>query len=484
MDTSLFKEMSLDTVSNSTSQLSYEGLTKDESQIQESDTHSSVGKTNVCDLKSEKVKVTDQNEDTVKVTGKQTAKTGSDLNINLNDLEDSSQEFSHSSDLSPNGVKGQGLDQFGLNMQASARSSNHESHITNSVENEGGNDGEHDNYIYIKFKNGKEVNYEMATSKKNFPSMTEDKPEVSGSTPGTSNSRPRIHVPRTRTNGLLQSEHEFFTEYLSEFEEFVDDEDDGERNPWEMSLQQLYGTERDILEILGNQGIFDLDSLPSRLQELSEPVYPCNEKEKGTCDICVDANVDIRKRLCCNNPVCEPCITEYLKNEVEQRNIRMQCISCNSYVHRDEILALLPVDTKEKYYQFLTDENKDPNVKTCPRCSVAQNRNDIVSLHSPEPKKRHKKKIKGLKVTCSKCALVWCFDCHAPWHQNIKCKEYKKGDKLVKSWAKEFSYGQKNAVKCPKCKVSDANRISCMFSVLSTHITHVQCLTTVAGFYY
>jgi hypothetical protein len=71
-------------------------------------------------------------------------------------------------------------------------------------------------------------------------------------------------------------------------------------------------------------------------------------------------------------------LKEYLKNEVKQRNVRIHCINCDSYVHRDEILALLPTELKEKYYQFLLEENKDPNIKTCPRCCMLQNKKDIL----------------------------------------------------------------------------------------------------------
>ena len=39
------------------------------------------------------------------------------------------------------------------------------------------------------------------------------------------------------------------------------------------------------------------------------------------------------------------------------------------------------------------------------------------------------------------------------WHEGVNCKEYKKGDKLLRHWASEIEHGQRNAQKCPKCKV-------------------------------
>lgn len=57
------------------------------------------------------------------------------------------------------------------------------------------------------------------------------------------------------------------------------------------------------------------------------------------------------------------------------------------------------------------------------------------------------------QIQCSKCELVWCFRCHAPWHEGLKCREYRKGDKLLRNWASVVEHGQRNAQKCPNCKV-------------------------------
>lgn len=57
------------------------------------------------------------------------------------------------------------------------------------------------------------------------------------------------------------------------------------------------------------------------------------------------------------------------------------------------------------------------------------------------------------RVQCSECNYHWCFKCHAPWHEGLSCKQYRKGDRLLKSWAKEKIHGQLNAQQCPKCKV-------------------------------
>ena len=58
-----------------------------------------------------------------------------------------------------------------------------------------------------------------------------------------------------------------------------------------------------------------------------------------------------------------------------------------------------------------------------------------------------------ISVTCTGCALEWCFPCQATWHAAITCKQFVQGDEQFKRWTKEFLYGQPNARKCPKCKV-------------------------------
>ena len=62
------------------------------------------------------------------------------------------------------------------------------------------------------------------------------------------------------------------------------------------------------------------------------------------------------------------------------------------------------------------------------------------------------------KVQCLECNLIWCFQCHSPWHDGIQCKEFRRGDRMLKKWAREVHYGQHNAQQCPSCKVCILHR--------------------------
>ncbi|VDH92713.1 Hypothetical predicted protein, partial [Mytilus galloprovincialis] len=316
---------------------------------------------------------------------------------------------------------------------------------------------EHDNYIFIKFKNDSDL---KLSGKSHFTLHPDNEASSSHSDAGRYDNE---MIPENLRDDSDEDDDNSNTEDYNDLYD-IDAEDeldyitdrlgDRFRNVFDQDDSFIQQFLEDI------QGLdMDFDGpIPWPMRQMldgqkQDPQYPCSSKIKGNCEICLSEDIDTRKRLCCSVPVCENCLQEYVKNEVEQRNVRLQCINCDSYVHRDEILALLPTELKDKFYRFLIEENKDPNVKTCPRCCLLQNKSEILPTLSPETlKKKKKNSAAGLKVICSRCGLTWCYDCHAPWHEDVKCKEFKKGDKLVKNWAKELSYGQKNAVRCPKCK--------------------------------
>lgn len=184
---------------------------------------------------------------------------------------------------------------------------------------------------------------------------------------------------------------------------------------------------------------------------------------EGECQICFEL-CKLQDRLCCGLPVCDNCMLLYLETQVNQRNLKIACINgtCSTFLYRDEVLGRLPDNLKKKFYKFLVDSNLDPKIKTCPRCS------QIYNLDKQDGQHRGKY---GLLVMCPECKLPWCFKCHAPWHSGVKCVEYKKGDKLLESWAKEHHYGSSNAQRCPKCKVFIQRNGGC------DHMMCTQCNT-------
>ena len=169
------------------------------------------------------------------------------------------------------------------------------------------------------------------------------------------------------------------------------------------------------------------------------------------CHICFE-DTRVEDRTCCGLQVCEDCFVHYLTRKVSEGITNIQCpnTDCSFQIHAFEIASRMPCrEMTRRFLQFLVDASSDPTTKTCPRCSETCT-TDETSL------KNRKVAKKGLRVTCQACALEWCFTCHAPWHERLTCKEYRRGDEPFRKWARgrdKLNRNQTNAQRCPKCKV-------------------------------
>ncbi|KAJ1153288.1 hypothetical protein NDU88_006049 [Pleurodeles waltl] len=151
--------------------------------------------------------------------------------------------------------------------------------------------------------------------------------------------------------------------------------------------------------------------------------------------------------------------------QLGQTEIKCPITECTEYLDETTILYYLPHDDIIKYKYFLELSRTDSGTKPCPQCK------HFTTLkkkgHIPTPAKVENK----FKIQCPSCQFVWCFKCHSPWHEGVNCKEYKKGDKLLRHWANEIEHGQRNAQKCPRCKIHIQRTEGC------DHMTCSQCNT-------
>ncbi|XP_078584924.1 E3 ubiquitin-protein ligase RNF19A-like [Branchiostoma floridae x Branchiostoma japonicum] len=183
------------------------------------------------------------------------------------------------------------------------------------------------------------------------------------------------------------------------------------------------------------------------------------------CGVCLETQA-LHRRPCCNFPVCDACLKQYFTTQVLQAIVKLYCCSseCQSTVSREEITFRLDDDARLKFQRYLVEANREPHVKTCPRCSEPMTVDKrLVSKKDWPPEEA--------MVKCKECSMVWCFPCHAPWHEGVNCRLYQKGDKLLKVWAKEECQGQVNAQKCPKCKIYIQRTSGC------DHMTCTRCKT-------
>ncbi|CAF1306275.1 unnamed protein product [Rotaria magnacalcarata] len=182
------------------------------------------------------------------------------------------------------------------------------------------------------------------------------------------------------------------------------------------------------------------------------------------CSICCEMK-RLQKRACCNFYACSTCLNIYIEEQIKRGIVRIQCPNqqCRIYMHRDEIYKrCISPELRQKFTRFLVDVNRANNIKTCPRCS---------NIHEIDPEVFRTMRRAPTKVQCVECNLIWCFQCHSPWHDGIQCKEFRRGDRMLKKWAREVHYGQHNAQQCPSCKVYIQRTKGC------DHIVCLRCKT-------
>jgi hypothetical protein len=184
------------------------------------------------------------------------------------------------------------------------------------------------------------------------------------------------------------------------------------------------------------------------IHELNPSSILSNSSEiLSECIICCELK-RLQKRTCCDFSACSTCLNIYVEQQIKQGIIRIQCPNehCHIYMHRDEIhKRCLTPELRQKLTQYLIDNNRSINIKTCPRCS---------NIHEIDMEICQSMRRAPTKVQCVECNLIWCFQCHSPWHDGIQCKEFRRGDRMLKKWAREVHYGQHNAQQCPSCKVN------------------------------
>ena len=235
-------------------------------------------------------------------------------------------------------------------------------------------------------------------------------------------------------------------------DDYSDDDDDDDDHNDSISSEQDHTSDEESDVLIEPSSLL---ATSAQNVSLSETLFECT--------ICGELR-RLLKRPCCDFSACTSCLTTYVEQQVRQGIIRMQCPNhqCHIYMHRDEIHKRCTCpELRQKFTRFLLETNRSINVKTCPRCSFiheigtrtshSHSRcNTNLRLDLELCRSMHRTPT---KVQCVECSLIWCFQCHSPWHDGIQCKEFRRGDRMLKKWAREVHYGQQNAQQCPSCKV-------------------------------
>lgn len=210
--------------------------------------------------------------------------------------------------------------------------------------------------------------------------------------------------------------------------------------------------------------LYTLDDLVDPFGDLSHrlSVEQTAETAAHFCPVCLESKTTI-PLPCCALPVCEDCLKLYVSSQVRMAKSYVSCPSpdCTGYLEEGLLLSVLTNEEVARYRYFLELSQLDSSTKPCPQCSR------FTSLKTQAPTRSEHK----YKIQCESCQFLWCFKCHAPWHNGLKCREYRKGDKLLRTWASVIEHGQRNAQKCPQCKIHIQRTEGC------DHMTCTQCNT-------
>ncbi|TDH00293.1 hypothetical protein EPR50_G00186940 [Perca flavescens] len=211
--------------------------------------------------------------------------------------------------------------------------------------------------------------------------------------------------------------------------------------------------------------LYTLDDLVDPFWDMTHPLS-MEQAGAGTtmqsCRVCLEEKT-IAPLPCCRKAVCDECLKLYVSSQVRVAKSYISCPipECSGFLEEGVVISHLANEDVAKYRYFLELSQLDSSTKPCPQCSQFSSLKGNHSNHS-----EHK-----YKIQCSNCQFVWCFKCHAPWHNGVKCREYRKGDKLLRSWASVIEHGQRNAQKCPQCKIHIQRTEGC------DHMTCTQCNT-------
>ncbi|XP_054474295.1 probable E3 ubiquitin-protein ligase RNF217 [Anoplopoma fimbria] len=206
--------------------------------------------------------------------------------------------------------------------------------------------------------------------------------------------------------------------------------------------------------------LYTLDDLVDPFGDMAQAGGGATSQQ--SCRVCLEEKT-IAPLPCCRKAVCDECLKLYVSSQVRVAKSFIVCPipECSGYLEEGVVISHLANEDVAKYRYFLELSQLDSSTKPCPQCS------NFTSLKGNNSNRSEHK----YKIQCINCQFVWCFKCHAPWHNRVKCREYRKGDKLLRGWASVIEHGQRNAQKCPQCRIHIQRTEGC------DHMTCTQCNT-------
>jgi len=175
-----------------------------------------------------------------------------------------------------------------------------------------------------------------------------------------------------------------------------------------------------------------------------------SRRSSERCAVCFENTANkLDRRQCCDLPLCQACLEKYVRAKLSIGVVHISCPNplCERLVQVAELTSL-EHELVQLFYRRLVDANSDPHRKTCPNCC-------LVTEVEPQSNLNDQKATEyGLLISCTKCQFKWCFRCHGPQHDGVRCDKNRAGDNLLQQWAQSEQISNiPTAQQCPTCKV-------------------------------
>uniref|UniRef100_A0A0E0M1B1 RBR-type E3 ubiquitin transferase n=1 Tax=Oryza punctata TaxID=4537 RepID=A0A0E0M1B1_ORYPU len=193
----------------------------------------------------------------------------------------------------------------------------------------------------------------------------------------------------------------------------------------------------------------------------SESMTRRRRKRSFTCIICMDKVQASEEFLVsvCSHAFCKGCIGGYVAAKVSDNVAAIGCPDpgCEEgFVEIGQCRDIVPPELFDRWSVSLWESSMGETKCYCPfkDCSAMLINNDDGDVEEIT------------ETECPHCHRMFCASCRVPWHDGIKCKEFKKlgddekgkEDLMLKKLA-----GKKKWQRCPQCRIYVEKSVGCMF---------------------
>ena len=189
------------------------------------------------------------------------------------------------------------------------------------------------------------------------------------------------------------------------------------------------------------------------------------------CTICYSSRLhNIPSRSCCNLRFCRECMVNMVITNISDGLIYIHCPNpeCDTPIEMKEILSCLTGhdELRERYERMRLEAEGNEGRKACPNCCH-------ITEHKVPSHRFKKLREQDVRIHCEKCSHDWCFNCHAPWHTDLTCSTFQRGDHQFHKWTKgRTGGGIANCHKCPFCRVYIQRSTGCDYMTCNRCNTH------------